>query len=58
VDYPEQNDKDWFCHVQLKMDENGNMACHTRPVDEYVVALDEEEKDAYSRLRVKAVANA
>ncbi|MHB8453215.1 MAG: fumarate reductase/succinate dehydrogenase flavoprotein subunit [Acidiferrobacterales bacterium] len=52
ADYPEKNDKDWFVHVQLQRDARGAMNCFTRPVEPYLVALDEVERAAYSRLRV------
>jgi succinate dehydrogenase/fumarate reductase flavoprotein subunit len=52
VDYPEKNDADWFVHVQVKKDANGNMSCFTRPIEPYIVALDEEEKTAYQKLRI------
>ncbi|PMR68102.1 fumarate reductase/succinate dehydrogenase flavoprotein subunit [Halomonas heilongjiangensis] len=57
VDYPEQNEQDWFCHSRLYKDEHGNMASGTRPVAPYIVELG-EEKDAYQKLRVKKAANA
>ncbi|MCG8612221.1 MAG: fumarate reductase/succinate dehydrogenase flavoprotein subunit, partial [Pseudomonadales bacterium] len=53
VDYPEKNDQDWFCHVQLSKAEDGSMYCHKRKVEPYVVALDDNEKEAYNQLRVK-----
>ena len=52
VDYPDKNDADWFVHVQVKKDANGNMSCFTRPIEPYIVALDEEEKTAYQKLRI------
>ncbi|MEK8090109.1 fumarate reductase/succinate dehydrogenase flavoprotein subunit [Thermithiobacillus plumbiphilus] len=52
VDYPDRNDKDWFVHVQVKKDAQGQMTCLTRPVAPYLVDLDEQEKSAYDRLRV------
>jgi succinate dehydrogenase/fumarate reductase flavoprotein subunit len=52
VDYPERNDADWFVHAQLKK-EDGRMRCFKRPVDPYIVGLDDEEKTAYQRLRVR-----
>ena len=30
VDYPETNDDDWFCHVQLYKNDEGEMVCKTR----------------------------
>ncbi len=53
VDYPETNNQDWFCHVQLSKDENEQMACSTRAIEPYVVELDEHEKNAYQQLRVQ-----
>ena len=52
VDYPEKNDADWFCHTQLAKGPDGGMLFHKRAVDPYVIELDEEEKRAYSRLRI------
>jgi succinate dehydrogenase/fumarate reductase flavoprotein subunit len=52
VDHPEKNDADWNCHVQLKRDPAGRMVCEKRPVEPFVVELDEDEKSAYQRLRV------
>ena len=52
VEHPEKNDADWFCHAQLKKNDAGEMTCFKRPIDPYIVALDDEEKDAYNRLRV------
>ena len=52
VDYPEKDDADWFCHVQLKKDEHGEMSCFKRPIEPYIIALDEDEKDAYNRMRI------
>src|SRR5690606_7753611 len=58
VDHPERNDADWFCHVQLKKSATGEMVCHKKPIEPYTVALDDHEKQAYHRLRVKKAANA
>lgn len=33
LDYPEKNDDEWFCHVNLKKDESGQMVLFKRPVD-------------------------
>ena len=51
VDYPEKDDENWFCHAQLKRGAGGAMECLRRPVEPYVIELDEEEKTAYQRLR-------
>jgi succinate dehydrogenase/fumarate reductase flavoprotein subunit len=52
VDYPEKDDANWFCHVQLKCGTDGAMTCFRREVAPYVLDLDEEEKTAYQRLRI------
>ncbi|WP_084572825.1 fumarate reductase/succinate dehydrogenase flavoprotein subunit [Methylocapsa aurea] len=54
MDYPEPNDADWFCHLQLFKDENSRMACRKRPIEPYIVPIDATEKDAYHRLRIPA----
>ncbi len=54
LDHPEQNDRDWFCHVQTFEDDKGEIACRKRPVDPYVVPIEATEKDAYRRLRIPA----
>lgn len=56
VDFPEQNDEDWFCHTQLSKDADGNMVCAKKPVDDYIVPIEEEDKDAYSKQRITAEA--
>ena len=43
ADYPEKNNDDWFCHAQLKKDDNGKMTSFKRPVAPYIVEIDEEE---------------
>ena len=58
VEHPDKNDADWFCHAQLKKNDAGEMTCFKRPIDPYIVDLDDEEKDAYNRLRVVKQAEA
>jgi succinate dehydrogenase/fumarate reductase flavoprotein subunit len=58
VDHPEKNDADWFCHVNVTSDANGNAVFRKRAVEPYVVELNEEEKSAYQRLRVATSAAA
>jgi succinate dehydrogenase/fumarate reductase flavoprotein subunit len=52
VDYPETDDANWFAHVQLKKNADGEMVCFKRDIDPYIVELDDTEKDAYSKLRI------
>lgn len=40
LDYPEKNDDEWFCHVNLKKDELGEMVLFKRPVAPYIVKVD------------------
>ncbi|MGZ3238393.1 MAG: fumarate reductase/succinate dehydrogenase flavoprotein subunit, partial [Burkholderiaceae bacterium] len=56
IDYPERNDTDWFVHVQLKK-QDGKMTCFKRAIEPYIVALDEQEKTAYQRLRINKDSN-
>lgn len=58
VDYPEQDDGEWFCHSLLGKDDAGRMRLRKEPVAPYVVELDDEEKEAYSQLRVSEAASA
>ncbi len=52
LDHPEQDDANWFCHVQLFKDDDGEIACRKRAVDPYVVSVKATEKNAYHRLRI------
>ncbi len=52
VEHPDKDDINWFCHAQLKKDDTGGVSCFKRPIDPYIVPLDDEEKHAYNRLRV------
>ncbi|HEY8006489.1 MAG TPA: fumarate reductase/succinate dehydrogenase flavoprotein subunit [Methylocella sp.] len=52
LDHPEQDDANWFCHVQLFKDDDGEIACRKRAVDPYVVPVEATEKNAYHRLRI------
>ncbi|MBD1845854.1 fumarate reductase/succinate dehydrogenase flavoprotein subunit [Cyanobacteria bacterium FACHB-63] len=46
VDYPDKNNDEWFCHVNLKKNESGEMAFFKRPVEPYIVEVD-LEKEVY-----------
>jgi succinate dehydrogenase/fumarate reductase flavoprotein subunit len=59
ADYPQRNDAEWFVHCHLKKTADGGMHSSKRPVEPYVLPLDDDEKTAYQRLRiVKQAANA
>jgi len=51
LDHPHSNDADWLVHVQLQK-KDGAMSCFKRPIEPYIVALDDKEKTAYQRLRI------
>lgn len=55
VDFPERNDRDWFCHTQLQK-QGEAMVSFKRPIDPYIVPLDAHEMSAYQHLRVPATA--
>lgn len=52
VDFPERNDEEWFTHCHLRKGASGEMESLKRPVEPYILPLDEDEKTAYQRLRI------
>lgn len=58
IDYPERDDENWFCHSRLYKDDAGRMQTAKRPVDDYVVPLNDAERAAYSSLRISSGAQA
>jgi succinate dehydrogenase/fumarate reductase flavoprotein subunit len=52
VDYPDKNDADWFCHTLLRKSK-GRMVCSKRAVEPYIVPIEEEERSAYDRQRIR-----
>ena len=52
VDFPERDDQNWFCHSLLSRDAQGQMAMRKKAIEPYIVAVDDEERTAYQRLRV------
>ncbi len=55
LDYPEKDDANWFCHTLLSK-RGGRMTSETRPVDPYVVPIEDEEKGLYDQQRIRATA--
>jgi len=55
TDYPEKNDKDWFCHTLLRK-KDGRMASEKRAVAPYIVPIAADEKDLYDKQRIQATA--
>lgn len=58
VDHPERDDANWFCHSLLSLGEGGEMTLRKKPVEPYIVPVDDEERTAYQRLRVAPTAQA
>jgi len=54
VDHPRRDDAQWFCHTHLSKGPDGAMTHAKRPVEPYIVPVDDGERDAYGRLRVRA----
>jgi len=44
LDFPEKNDEEWFCHVNLRKNEAGEMEVLKRSVEPYVVGVDLQEE--------------
>jgi succinate dehydrogenase/fumarate reductase flavoprotein subunit len=55
TDFPEKNDRDWFCHTLLRKQDD-RMVSEKRPVAPYVVPIADDEKDLYAKQRIKASA--
>src|SRR4051794_34815929 len=53
VDFPARDDANWFCHVQLAKDAAGAMRCFKRPLEPYLIEIDDAEKTSYERLRIR-----
>jgi succinate dehydrogenase/fumarate reductase flavoprotein subunit len=58
LDYPEMDDSRWLVHVNLKKGDTGVMETLERPIDPYVVPLDQSELRGYHQLRISADADA
>ncbi|MEH2549794.1 succinate dehydrogenase/fumarate reductase flavoprotein subunit [Bradyrhizobium sp. AZCC 2262] len=52
VEYPQKNDDEWFCHSILRK-QDGQMTAEKRPVAPYVVPIEESERSAYDRQRIR-----
>jgi succinate dehydrogenase/fumarate reductase flavoprotein subunit len=51
IDFPDRDDRNWFVHVQVKKID-GEMVCFKRPLEPYLIGLDEYEKAAYQKMRI------
>ena len=57
VDYPDRNDKDWFCHTLLTKNADGSMHSTKRPISPYIVDMPKADTDAYGQLRIPQTAS-
>lgn len=53
VEY-EKDDENWFCHTIMTKGSDGKPSSRKQDVKPYVVEIDDDEKDAYSKQRVEA----
>lgn len=51
-EYPERKDDEWLTFVEVRKGADGKPECFKRPVPPYLFAIDEQERDAYNRLRI------
>jgi succinate dehydrogenase/fumarate reductase flavoprotein subunit len=52
ADYPERNDAEWLVHAQLAKSAAGEMVCFKRPLEPYVIDVDDAAQAAYQHLRI------
>ncbi len=52
VDFPAKDNENWFCHTILSKI-GGRMTCARRPVQPYIVPIDDTERGAYDRQRIR-----
>ena len=44
LDYPEKNNDEWFCHVNLKKDESDKMTLFKREISPYIIPVDVKQE--------------
>jgi succinate dehydrogenase/fumarate reductase flavoprotein subunit len=54
TDYPERDDARWNCFVEVRKGAGGEPELFRRDIPDYVVPIDESEKNAYNELRIEA----
>ena len=52
ADYPERDNENWFCHSLLSK-QDGKMTIRKKDVAPYIIPIEEDEKDAYDKQRIK-----
>ena len=53
TDFPEKNNDDWFTFVEVRKGADGQPEIFRRPVPPYLFPIEEDERDAYDRLRIE-----
>ncbi|MEC5398865.1 fumarate reductase/succinate dehydrogenase flavoprotein subunit [Uliginosibacterium sp. H1] len=56
VDHPQRDDANWFCHSLLSRGANGGYAMRKKDIEPYIVPVEDEERDAYNRMRIPRAA--
>jgi hypothetical protein len=46
------DNQNWFVHVNIKRGESGEMHLFKRPMEAYIVPVDEDEVNSYHKLRI------
>jgi succinate dehydrogenase/fumarate reductase flavoprotein subunit len=52
LDYPELDNENWFCHVNLQKNAAGAMTAFKRPIEPYLIPLAAGELSSYQHIRV------
>jgi Succinate dehydrogenase/fumarate reductase, flavoprotein subunit len=55
-EYPDRDDRDWFCFVEIRKGADGRPDLFKRPVDPYVVPVGADELYAYNQMRIDRAA--
>lgn len=58
VEYAGKNNDEWFCHTLLSKSPEGKYHMRKQDVQPYIVEIEDHEKDAYDKQRVKKQAEA
>lgn len=52
VDHPAKDDDNWFCHTLLRK-VDGRMTSEKRAIEPYLISIEDEERSAYDRQRIR-----
>ena len=54
VEYPGRDNDNWFCHTILTKGADGKPAHAKKPIQPYIIEIEEHERDAYYKQRIVA----